>query len=114
MALPEMSAPGVSPSRVWVRTVLPLPDSPTIPSVRPASTLNDTPRTALTTPSAVGELTVRSVTSNRVTAIPPAGRASGVTSLVANSVSVAHDRECLYAKSGRKRHFRPDHALSPA
>src|SRR5579875_1473800 len=70
-ALPEMTAPGVSPSRVCVRTVLPLPDSPTMPSVRPASTSKDTPRTALTTPSAVGKLTVRFLTSSRATAFPP-------------------------------------------
>ena len=42
------------------------PDSPTMPSVRPGSTLNETPRTACTTPSAVGKLTRRSVTSSRL------------------------------------------------
>src|SRR6266566_5536058 len=65
-ALPEICPPGVSPSRLWVRTVLPLPDSPTMPRVRPRSTENETPRTACTTPSAVGKLTRRSVTSSRL------------------------------------------------
>src|SRR6266568_5661704 len=65
-ALPEICPPGVSPSRLWVSTVFPLPDSPTIPSVRPGSTENETPRTACTTPSAVGKLTRRSVTSSRL------------------------------------------------
>ena len=31
-------------------TLLPQPDSPTIPSVSPGSTANETPSTALTTP----------------------------------------------------------------
>src|SRR5215469_156227 len=65
-ALPVICPPGVSPSSDWVSTVLPDPDSPTIPSVRPRSTVNDTPRTACTTPSAVGKLTRRSVTSSRL------------------------------------------------
>jgi len=34
-------------------TLLPLPDSPTIPSVSPLSNENDTPWTALTTPARV-------------------------------------------------------------
>ncbi len=68
MAWPETWPPGARPSRVWVSTVLPLPDSPTMPSVCPASTLNETPRTACTTPSAVGKLTRRSDTSSRLNA----------------------------------------------
>ena len=57
IARPGTSAPGVRSSRVWVSTVLPLPDSPMIPRVCPASTLKETPRTAWTSPSAVGKLT---------------------------------------------------------
>ena len=34
-------------------TLLPQPDSPTIPSVLPFSTVNETPSTALTIPSSV-------------------------------------------------------------
>ena len=37
-------------------TLLPHPDSPTIPSVSPRSTANETPSTALTTPSSVVEV----------------------------------------------------------
>ena len=76
IALPVISAPGVRPSRVWVSTVLPLPDSPTMPRVRPGSTLNDTPRTARTTPSAVGKLTVRS-SPRAGPSLPPLATAHG-------------------------------------
>ena len=38
-------------------TVLPLPLSPTIPSASPASTLNESPSTARTTPCLVAKLT---------------------------------------------------------
>ncbi len=43
-------------------TLLPEPDSPTMPSVRPCSTLNETPSTARTTPSSVENWTRRSLT----------------------------------------------------
>ncbi|PSK59154.1 hypothetical protein B0E53_06921 [Micromonospora sp. MH33] len=43
-------------------TLFPEPDSPTMPSVRPRSTANDTPSTAFTTPSSVSNRTRRSVT----------------------------------------------------
>src|ERR1017187_3261436 len=46
----------------------PLPDSPTMPSVLPVSTVNETPRTAFTAPSAVEKLTRRSDTSSRLNA----------------------------------------------
>ncbi len=36
-------------STVWIAVVLPEPDSPTIASISPRSTLNDTPSTARTT-----------------------------------------------------------------
>src|SRR3954447_22347172 len=42
-ARPETRAPRVRPTIVWVATDLPDPDSPTMPSVRPRSTANDTP-----------------------------------------------------------------------
>ena len=43
-------------------TDLPEPDSPTMPRVLPSSTVYDRSVTALTRPSAVGNLTVRSST----------------------------------------------------
>src|SRR3954453_12634400 len=45
-------------------TLLPEPDSPTTPSVRPASTEKETSRTARTTPSGVWNETFRCSTSS--------------------------------------------------
>ena len=44
---------GIRPIIARLVTLLPDPDSPTIPTVSPFSMLNDTPRTASTTPSSV-------------------------------------------------------------
>ncbi len=66
-ACPVIRAPRVRPMIVWVETLLPEPDSPTMPSVCPASTEKDTPRTACTTPSGVRNDTYRSCTSSRAT-----------------------------------------------
>src|SRR5918994_7194515 len=51
-------------------TLLPLPDSPTIPIVSPASSENETPSTALTTPSWVLKWVFRLFTSSIATATP--------------------------------------------
>ena len=48
----------VRPMTVRLVTLLPEPDSPTMPSVSPRSTANETPSTALTTPSSVSKWTV--------------------------------------------------------
>ncbi len=48
-------------------TLLPLPDSPTIPSVSPASSENETPSTAFTTPSWVLKWVLRLFTSSIAT-----------------------------------------------
>jgi hypothetical protein len=48
-------------------TLLPLPDSPTIPIVSPASSENETPSTALTTPSWVLKCVLRLFTSSIAT-----------------------------------------------
>src|SRR5664279_4122581 len=63
-ARPLMRAPWVNPMMVWVETLFPEPDSPTMPRVLPASTVNEMLRTALTTPSGVWNETVRSSTSS--------------------------------------------------
>src|SRR5918998_409729 len=58
-------------------TLLPLPDSPTIPNVSPGSRENDTPSTALTTPSWVLKCVLRLLTSSIATATrcpPPRSR----------------------------------------
>ncbi len=51
-------------------TLLPLPDSPTIPIVSPASSENETPSTALTTPSWVLKWVLRLFTSSIATVYP--------------------------------------------
>src|SRR3954463_14353780 len=65
---PLICTPGlkrVRPMTVRLETLLPDPDSPTMPSASPLPTLYDTPSTAFTTPSAVGKWTFRSRTSRR-------------------------------------------------
>ena len=66
-SVPRCPPPGrwVSPSAVIDETVLPEPDSPTIPSVFPISTVYEMPSTACTTPSSVENRTLRSSTSKR-------------------------------------------------
>ena len=51
----------------WVLTDFPDPDSPTMASVLPVSTVNDMPWTAYTVPSSVSKDTRRSRTSSRDT-----------------------------------------------
>ena len=48
------------------RTVFPEPDSPTMPSVLPWSSVSDTPCTARRGPRLVAKETLRSSTSSRV------------------------------------------------
>src|SRR3954469_22709808 len=52
----------VSPITVRLETLLPEPDSPTIPSALPGSTSYEMPSTALTRPSSVSKCTYRSRT----------------------------------------------------
>src|SRR5262245_25155356 len=54
----------LSPMIVRQVTLLPLPDSPTMPSVFPFSMLKLTPSTALTIPSSVSKYVFRSLTSS--------------------------------------------------
>ena len=62
---------GFSPMIVRQVTLLPQPDSPTIPSVLPFSTEKLTPSTARTTPSRVKKWVRRSSTSSSATATAP-------------------------------------------
>ena len=66
-ALPEDIALrfGLRPMIVRQVTLLPEPDSPTMPRVCPLSTANETPSTARTTPSSVLKYVFRSLTSRR-------------------------------------------------
>ena len=58
------SGPRVSPIRVIAVTDLPEPDSPTIETISPGETENETPSTACTTPSSVANETLSSETSS--------------------------------------------------
>src|SRR6266568_1943728 len=64
-ACPVTDALGSLMSRmsVIIETLLPEPDSPTIPSTSPSSTVKDRPSTAVTVPRRVRKRTVRSRTS---------------------------------------------------
>src|SRR5437868_4443787 len=66
MAVPEDMADRFRLRPMIVRqvTLLPEPDSPTMPRVWPLSTLNETPSTARTTPSSVLKYVFRSLTSS--------------------------------------------------
>src|SRR4051812_19627241 len=61
--------PRVSPISVIAVTLLPEPDSPTIPSTLPRSSFREMPSTARTIPSSVANWTLRSLTSSRVSGI---------------------------------------------
>ena len=78
---------GSSPMMDRAKTVFPDPDSPTSPSVRPFSSVNDTPSTALRRPRGVRKWVCRSMTSSsgrpdvssplfiaRVSSVTPASR----------------------------------------
>jgi hypothetical protein len=56
---------GSNPMMLIQVTLLPQPDSPTIASVSPFSTLNEMPSTAWTMPSSVLNEVLRSLTSRR-------------------------------------------------
>src|SRR5215207_9787994 len=63
---PEIEAFGerVRPMIVWALTLLPEPDSPTMPRISPGFSSKETPSTAPTMPSSVANLTRRSSTES--------------------------------------------------
>src|SRR5215218_14835 len=73
---PEVRPPLARPMMARLVTLLPEPDSPTIPRVWPGSREKLTPSTALTTPSSVSKWTRRSLTSSNAmpTSHPGPGR----------------------------------------
>src|SRR5262245_15311881 len=77
-------------------TLLPQPDSPTMPSVSPGPTWNETPATARLTPSSVTKSVLRSLTSSRggmLTSPPPCNaRIEPVTQSVADEVDGEYDQ----------------------
>ena len=78
MTSPSNFAFGSMISRITdiIVTLLPEPDSPTMPSVSPSDTENETPSTARTSPSSVLKLTLRSFTSSSgsLMTLSPKGR----------------------------------------
>ena len=79
---------GSSPMTERESTVLPDPDSPTMPSVRPRSRVNDTPSTERTSPRMVSKPVSTSVTSS--SGAP--GRASGNSVADEVVVTASHTR----------------------
>ena len=61
----------IRPMIAWAVTLLPEPDSPTIASVFPRWTENETPSTAWTMPSSLGKRTTRSVTERYASLFRP-------------------------------------------
>src|SRR5947209_14080381 len=72
-------------------TLLPEPDSPTIPSVSPGNTSYVTPSTACTTPSSVLNSTVRSRIERIGSGTYPLRRIERVAQSVADEVDAEHD-----------------------
>src|SRR6478752_4487674 len=75
---PLTRAPVVRPVMVWVATLLPEPDSPTMARVVPRSTSKESPRTASNTPSGVLKATRRSRTSRRDMVASPRFRSAAL------------------------------------
>src|SRR5438105_4479087 len=77
-------------------TDLPHPDSPTMPSVSPGWSSNETPSTALTTPSLVEKTVCRSWTSSRACVTRASGLQPGVEGIadsIAEDVRGEHGQE---------------------
>ena len=90
------------PMMVMQVTLLPQPDSPTIASVLPFSTVNETPSTAWTMPSSVRKYVFRSLTSSSgMREIVPGrgqyGRAPDQASLIRGSIT-AYRRSIIRLK----------------
>src|SRR5205085_838500 len=92
-------------------TLLPQPDSPTMPSVSPGTTSNETPSTARVTPSAVKKWVRRSRTLSSGSATgathpPREARVEAVAQPVADQVDGEHDQR----QRGAGRENRPRRA----
>ena len=92
----DASRPASARRSSGAATLLPEPDSPTMPSVRPRSTANETPRTAWTTPSPVWNETARSRTSSSraVSGVLEARSALTEAAACSRSRNGAHWRHC--------------------
>src|SRR5215831_19081217 len=90
-------------------TLLPDPDSPTMPSVSPSDTVNETPSTALTTPSSVRKLTLRLRTSSSGSAITAPSPSRGPHSRIERGVGDVDHRVREHDEEGAVDHGGHDH-----
>src|SRR3954447_14336568 len=94
---------GIRPRIDIVETLLPEPDSPTMPSVSPGNTSYEIPSTAWTMPSSV----LNSTTRSRIDRIgsgtdPPLLRIERVTQPVPDEVDTQHDQHDHEAREHRQ------------
>src|SRR6266511_1515819 len=90
---------GINPRMDIVLTLLPEPDSPTIPSVSPGKRSYEIPSTACTTPSSVVNSTTRSRIERRGSGTDAAlGGIEGVAKPVADEVDAKHDHHDDHAR----------------
>src|SRR3954469_9346262 len=106
IAVPLTTRPGgwgIRPSSASVETLLPEPDSPTIPSVSPGKRSYETPSTAWTIPSSVLNSTTRS-SIERIGSgtYPPLLRVERVPETVADEVHTEDDQNDQQAREDRQ------------
>src|SRR4051794_21521854 len=94
---------GIRPSSASVETLLPEPDSPTIPSVSPGKRSYETPSTAWTIPSSVLNSTTRSLIERTGSGThSPLGRVERIAKTVADEVDAQDDRDDGQAREDRQ------------
>src|SRR5262245_11755064 len=96
---PVIRPPLARPMMARLVTLLPEPDSPTIPRVWPGSSEKLTPSTALTTPSSVSKWTLRSLTSS--SAMPTSPPRPGYREQQHHSAACARARMVLRPPANR-------------
>src|SRR5215468_6402302 len=91
------------PSRVSVETLLPEPDSPTMPRISPGKMSYDTPSTAWTIPSSVLNSTTRSLIERSGSGThSPLLRVERVPEAVADEVDAKDDQDDRQAREDRQ------------
>src|SRR4051812_28807487 len=94
---------GIRPSSASVETLLPEPDSPTIPRISPGKSSYETPSTAWTIPSSVLNSTARSSIARSGSGThPPLLRVECVPEAVADEVHAEHDQDDQQAREDRQ------------
>src|SRR6187455_1045425 len=115
IASPEVTRPvrARSPSNASDVTLLPHPDSPTMPSVSPLLTSNEMPLTAYTVPRSVPNSTRRSDTESSAPSVIPAQlRIESFAECVSNEVEAEHDEHDCEAREEREQRRGPDIPVS--